>query len=84
VNGDASFDPEVEFDSAVKAMGEMEGHTGEIASARRADAQLQLLAVVAHQLGSIARYYERCEKKLLDPIVDMSGGTRWRGGPPSP
>lgn len=68
MNGDDLFDPEVEFEAAVKALGEVEGHTGELAEAKRDDAKAMLMAVIAHQLGAIARYYERCEEQILNPI----------------
>lgn len=52
------FDPETEFDEAVTILGETDGQTGEAATARRQQATGLLLAVVAHQLGGIARSLE--------------------------
>jgi hypothetical protein len=52
------FDPEVEFDEAIKLLGEADGGFGDRATAMREQAKVTLLAVVAHQLGAIARHFE--------------------------
>lgn len=60
------FDPEAEFDEAVKTLGEADGGSGERATAMREQAKVTLLAVVAHHLGVIAEHVTHPRTTLID------------------